>query len=264
MSEPSPLYGDAFYRHRDSTAEPAARRILPFLLPLLRPQSVVDLGCGDGSWLAVARENGVSDILGIEGPWIEEKRVKIPLSQFRRARLDQPLAIPRRFELALSLEVAEHLPPERAPGLIADLTKLAPVVLFSAAVPGQGGVGHINEEWPSYWAALFAREGYRAIDGLRFRFWDDPEIAFWYKQNLLLFASEDALAAHPALGSLAPLREGDPIAVVHPELYSRTLHRSQPRLGRWLKMMPLVLRRSLSGRERRASLTARGDSLRAR
>jgi SAM-dependent methyltransferase len=273
MSEDPSLYSDDFHRHLDATAEPSARRVFPLLLPLLRPQSSVDVGCGDGGWLAVARENGVSDVLGIEGPWIDEKRLKIPLSQFRRARLDEPLAIARRFDLALSLEVAEHLPPRRAAGLIAELARLAPVVLFSAAVPGQGGVDHKNEQWPSYWAGLFAREGYRAIDGFRFRLWDDPEIAFWYRQNLLLFASKKALAANPVLATLASLPQGVPTSVVHPELFSRTLRISRPRLGRWLKMMPRVLRRtfcretatSLSrSPSRPRPLTARGDSRRAR
>ncbi len=241
-------YGDDFYRYLDATAEASARRVLPLLFELIRPQSIVDVGCGDGGWLAVARENGIGDILGLEGPWIDEKRLKIPLSAFKRTRLDEPLPIQRRFDLALSLEVAEHLPPERAPGLVAELSRLAPVVLFSAAIPGQGGVDHKNEQWPRYWAELFSCGGYRAIDRLRFRLWEDPAVAFWYKQNLILFASEDALAANPSLAEASRLSPGGPIALVHPELFCRMLRLSEPRLGRWLKMMPRALRRSLSGR----------------
>jgi SAM-dependent methyltransferase len=241
-------YYDDFYRFLSTTAEPSARRVFPLLFEFVRPRSIVDVGCGDGGWLAVALASGIDDVLGVEGPWIDEARLKIPLDRFRRARLDEPLAIERRFDLALSLEVAEHLPPQRAPGLVEELTRLAPVVLFSAAIPGQGGVEHKNERWPFYWAQLFARHGYRAVDGLRFRLWEDPEVAYWYKQNLLLFAAAEALAANPALASVAALAPAGPIAVVHPDLFCRTLRLSRPRLGRWLKMAPQVLRRSVRRR----------------
>ncbi len=262
---PSPPYGDDFYRLLGGGAEASARRVFPLLFGLLRPRSIVDVGCGDGSWLAVARASGIADILGLEGPWIDEKRLKIPPSHFRRVRLDEPLAISRRFDLALSLEVAEHLPPERAPGFIAELTRLAPVVLFSAAVPGQGGVDHKNEQWPRYWAELFSRDDYRGIDALRFRLWEDPEVAFWYKQNLILFAAAAAVAENPVLAAALSLSPAGPIAVVHPDLFCQTLRLSRPGLGRWLKMMPRVLRRSLGGgAAARAALTARAGSLRAR
>jgi SAM-dependent methyltransferase len=248
--EPAPTasYGDDFYRLLDATAEASARRVLPLLFKFVRPRSIVDVGCGDGGWLAVALACGIDDVLGVEGPWIEDARLKIPLDRVRRARLDEPIPIERRFDLALSLEVAEHLPPPRAPSLVEELTRFAPLVLFSAAIPGQGGVEHKNERWPLYWAGLFARHGYQAVDGLRFRLWDDSEVAFWYKQNLLLFAAADALAANPALAALAAPAPSGPIAVVHPELYRRTLRLSRPRLGRWLKMAPQVLRRSVRSR----------------
>ena len=63
--------------------------------------------------------------------------------------LAQPLQIDRRFDLALSLEVAEHLPPECGSEFVQTLTDLSSVILFSAAIPFQGGTDHLNEQWPS-------------------------------------------------------------------------------------------------------------------
>ena len=238
-------YGDAFYRFLDATSEASARRIVPLLLDVVQIASIVDVGCGDGGWLAAARAAGIDDILGLDGPWIDKAVLKIPAANFRVVRLDEPVALARRFDLAISVEVAEHLPPERAALFVAELTQLAPLVLFSAAVPGQDGTHHLNEQWPGYWARLFAARGYRAIDMLRHRLWDDPTVAYWYKQNLLLYADAAALDANPVLAGAAATTPEEPIALIHPDLYSRQMRHAHPRIGRWLKMAPAVIRRSL-------------------
>jgi hypothetical protein len=92
--------------------------------------------------------------------------------------LRESVTITRTFDLAVSLEVAEHLPPERGEGFVEDLCRLAPVVLFSAAVPGQGDpkhTGHLNERWQSYWASLFHERGYERAECVRPAIWEDPE-----------------------------------------------------------------------------------------
>jgi Methyltransferase domain len=238
-------YSDQFYRDLENTALPSARRIVPIVVDLIAPQSVVDLGCGDGSWLSVFREHGASRILGFDGEWVDERRLRIPLADFRRAKLDRPVVADGRFDLAMSLEVAEHLPESRAAGFVADMTTLAPVVLFSAAIPEEGGLHHVNERWPSYWAELFAAQGFRAVDILRWRVWNDPRVTWWYKQNLLLFAHDDALARHPRLQAALAAAPQEPIAVVHPDRFVDAVRLTRPRFGRWLKMAPDVVRRSL-------------------
>ena len=243
-------YSEAFYGALDRTAEISARHILPLVFDLVPIASIVDVGCGDGGWLAAAQEFGITDVLGLEGPWIDAAALKIPAGQFRRVRLDQPFALDRRFDLAISLEVGEHLPAERAADFVGELVRLAPVILFSAAIPGQGGVHHLNEQWPAYWAGLFAACGYRVIDVLRYRLWADPAVAYWYKQNLLLFATGAALGMHPALAAAAAASPVEPIALIHPDLYDRATRLAQPRLGRWLKMAPRVLQRSLRPKRR--------------
>jgi len=238
-------YSEQFYRDLGSTALPSARRIVPILVDLIAPKSVVDFGCGDGSWLSVFREHGASRVLGFDGEWVDERLLRIPPSDFRRAKLDRPIAADGRFDLAMSLEVAEHLPESRAAGFVAELTALAPVVLFSAAIPEQGGLHHVNERWPSYWAELFAAQRFRALDILRWQVWNEPQVTWWYKQNLLLFAHDDALAANAKLSAARAASPKEPIAVVHPERFLDAVRLSRPGFGRWLKMAPDVIRRSL-------------------
>ncbi len=236
-------YSAAFYRDLDRTAAPSAALLVPRVLELVPARSVVDVGCGDGSWLAAFAAAGVAEILGLDGPWIAPAQLKISTKDFQRTDLGQPIRAEREFDLAMSLEVAEHLPPERAADFVADLCALAPVVLFAAAIPGQGGDHHVNEQWPGYWARLFTACGYRAADALRLASWNDDRIAWWYRQNIVLFASVEGLARFPRLaGSL--LAEGEDVAaLVHPACYAKVRRRAEPHLGRWLKMAPAAFRR---------------------
>lgn len=229
-------YSANFYRDLDQTSGPSAARVLPLVLSLLPVHSAVDVGCGDGSWLAALWALGVTDIMGVEGPWISPQQLKIPNEKVRRMRLDQAIRVERRFDLTLSLEVAEHLPPARADSFVADLVALAPAVLFSAAIPGQGGHHHLNEQWPVYWATLFAHRGYVAIDCLRPSLWADGSVAWWYRQNLMLFCDEATCAANPALAAAAVPSPDAVRALVHPECFAQQRRYAEPSFGRWLKM----------------------------
>jgi SAM-dependent methyltransferase len=229
-------YSAEFYRDLDQTSGPSAARVLPLVLSLLPVRSAVDVGCGDGSWLAALSALGVTDIMGVEGPWISPQQLKIPTDKVRRMRLDQAIRVNRRFDLALSLEVAEHLPPARAESFVADLVLLAPCVLLSAAIPGQGGHHHVNEQWPEYWAALFAQHDYAAVDCLRLPLWKDGNVAWWYRQNLMLFCDAATCAAYPALAAAAASSPGAVKALVHPECFTQQRRYAEPSFGRWLKM----------------------------
>ncbi len=250
----------------DSAAIAGARdspaRVVPVLGQMFRPASVVDVGCGLGSWLAAFREHGVADIVGIEGSWIDEARAGTRRSMLRVPReclvahdLAQPIDLGRRFDLAVSLEVAEHLPASTARGFVQLLTSLAPVVVFSAAVPFQGGTSHLNEQWPSYWAGLFAERGYAVADCLRPLIWNDERVAWYYRQNMLVFASEAGAEQHGVLDGHGSRGADARLDVVHPERYLQLAPPSPVRLyelvrGR-LKAGSPTLGRSLTATKRR-------------
>jgi 2-polyprenyl-3-methyl-5-hydroxy-6-metoxy-1,4-benzoquinol methylase len=162
-------YTSAYFDSHVAGSLRSAHAVLPLVLDLVDVKSAVDVGCGVGAWLSVLKELGVDDVLGIDGDYVEPKDLLIPKRCFTAHDLTQDFDVERTFDLALSLEVAEHLPPERAHSFVETLARLARVVLFSAAIPGQGGIAHVTERWPDYWAGLFAEHGYVPVDALRYR-----------------------------------------------------------------------------------------------
>ena len=218
---PESLYDDNFYEsHRDGAIS-SASVIVPVLIDLLAPRSVVDVGCGDGAWLNAFQAHGVKDLVGLDGAWAAPHCAALPGLKFVEHDLGQPINLDRSFDLALCLEVAEHLPPEGAQRFIDELTRLSRVVIFSAAIPFQGGEGHINEQWPNYWAKHFTANGYVCAANLRWRFWSDPRVMFWYRQNLLCFAAQTEDALVQRLQQAEAEWRAVPPDVAHPELYLR-------------------------------------------
>jgi SAM-dependent methyltransferase len=152
--------------------------------------SAVDLGCGVGTWLHVLKQRGATELCGVDGGWVSKEHLKIRTDEFIEHDLstDTWLDIDRAFDLAISLEVAEHLPYNSSGKFVELLTKLSDFVLFSAAIPGQGGVNHINEQWPNFWISLFENRDFVCFDVIRKNLWNDEAIPLWYRQNALLFA----------------------------------------------------------------------------
>lgn len=170
------------------------------------PETVVDVGCGEG-WFAREFHHLGASVLGVdyarpEGCAIEDF-VEWDLSRDRAEREEGWFDA----DLAVCLETAEHLPPERGPGLVADLVAIAPTVAFSAAVPGQRGLGHLNERWQSYWAGLFADHGYGPLLDVRDVLWNDDRVEPWYRQNIVVYVQGQGAA---------PLAMLD---VVHPKIF---------------------------------------------
>ena len=219
-----PLYGKTFFSAQSFASLQSARLVLPELLRHTRPRSMVDIGCGVGSWLRAAGDLGVGERLGVDGDYVDRNALMIEAEQFMPADLSKPgLADmiaerrPGRFDLVACLEVAEHLPFDRSFSLVDDLCALSDLVLFSAAIPFQHGTGHINEQWPEFWATQFRSHGYACFDLLRPQIWSRPDIDWWYSQNTLVFARQGS-EAHDALPADTVVGVG-PLARVHPEAW---------------------------------------------
>ena len=172
----------------------AAGRVMGIVCDRIAPLSVVDIGCGVGVWLKAALAAGAERAVGVDAAYVRPERIVDPRIEFHAQDLEAPIALNERFDLALCLEVAEHLSPGRAESLVGDLCALSDCVLFGAAIPGQGGIGHVNERWQSYWAGLFAAHDWRPLDLVRPAIWGERAIQPWYRQNMLLYLAPAARA----------------------------------------------------------------------
>jgi SAM-dependent methyltransferase len=200
-------YAEDMYEH--DRARASAQVVVPMVTALVHPTKVIDIGCGRGAWLRAFKDNGAGQIVGLDGDYIDLSTLLIPSDCFRPTNLAGAFETPAgSFDLAVCLEVAEHLPARQARHLVARLAAAAPVVLFSAAPPGQGGGGHVNCQPLSYWRALFEERGMKMLDPLRPRTRDDAEVAWWYRQNMVMFATPEAIAANPALAACGEVPKG--------------------------------------------------------
>lgn len=245
-------YDAAFYDTYSGDSGRSAAAFAPLVLDEIQPRSVLDVGCGVGTWLRAFLEAGVESVVGVDGPYVDRDQLLIPADRFVAADLTRALEIPRSlpqsFDLAVSMEVGEHLPDAASRTLVRSLTARAPVVLFSAAIPHQGGTDHVNEQWPTYWAQRFTDEGYATVDRLRLVFWNDDRVAYYYAQNALLFVEEGRLEDYPALVPYVTDPGTPGFDRVHPK---RWLEAHDPRrqpLRLVLAALPHALRRSLGRR----------------
>jgi SAM-dependent methyltransferase len=181
------IYRRDYYLAKQEGWSASAAALAAALLRVFPVRSVVDVGCGSGHLLAAFARAGVDDVLGLDGAHVPRDLLQIPPERFRAADLATLGSVGGRFDLACSLEYAEHLPPSRAASFVALLAEAAPVVLFSAAVPGQGGLGHVNERRQSYWAGLFAEHGRVPVDCIRPALYGAPGVAWYYAQNTLVY-----------------------------------------------------------------------------
>lgn len=241
-------YSAAFYDLRKRKSRRSARAVLPWVMELVAPRSVVDVGCGTGTWLSICREElGLTDLRGVEGPWVRPESLEIGAGDFAAHDLTRPWQPGRTWDLVVSLEVAEHLPASAAETFVDTLTSLGDVVLFSAAIPRQGGLHHHNEQWQSYWMQQFERRGFRAVDCVRGRFWNDPHVAYWYAQNAFFYVREQRIADYPALLQAERQYSLGRMDLVHPRHYLRRIQYAS--LVDWMRGMPLALVRSIGGQQ---------------
>lgn len=222
----SKFYDSGFYKEQEYSSYLSGKKVIPLVNDLFHPQSVVDIGCGIGNWLKVWIEDiGIADCLGVEGPYVDPNMLMVPKEKVQFADLKQPLHLDRRFDVCMSMEVAEHIEPSCAPVFVANLTRLSDIIVFSAAIPNQEGTYHINEQNPEYWAALFKKEGYVVVDYFRKQIWQDASINYWYRQNTLLFIKEEKLSAYPQLQPYYAATDPDFLLRIHPAMVAEKMER---------------------------------------
>jgi SAM-dependent methyltransferase len=195
----------------------SARTILSMIREYFDPRSIIDVGCGLGTWLKVAQEMGIADVRGVEGPWLKREDIVVASDLIVQVDLEKPFSLNRRFDMAVCLEVGEHLASTAAENLVDSLTAHADCVLYSAAIPFQGGHHHVNEQFLSYWVDLFAKRNYVVIDLIRGRIWEDKSILWWLRQNIVLFVHRDYLKTNEKLATEQKVNR--PVSVVHPDIY---------------------------------------------
>ena len=215
----SSAYTMKFFEERKAETWQAALRIIPYILDVVQPGSVIDVGCATGEFLAAFKKYGIEDIQGIDGAYVQNDLRVIPQDKFIPLDLNRPFTLDRTFDLAICLEVAEHLLPRSAANFIASLTRLAPIILFSAAIPHQGGTKHLNEQWPEYCANLFKQHGFVPVDALRQKIWLNREIPIVYRQNMLFFCKEEVLIGNEKLSQAYAETNPNGLSAVHPEMY---------------------------------------------
>ena len=217
MSTPR-KYDDTFYQFHLQGAITSAEAIIPIIQEYISPASVIDVGCGIGAWLKIWQEKGVKEITGVDGTYIDKKQLQIKEEYFQACNLENGYKSNKRYDLVTSLEVAEHLSEKSAEPFIESLCMLGDIILFSAAIPGQEGTMHINEQYPYYWVTIFSKKGYIPIDCIRQRIWNDKKIQWWYRQNILFFVKEGSLENYPKLKDAYNACGDKVLSLVHPEM----------------------------------------------
>ena len=229
-----------------ATTESSAHIVLRLLFESIPVSSVVDVGCGVASWLCAAIELGIDDVVGLDGRYVDAQHLMIDPTRFRACDLQagplrHSLAVQRSFDFAMCLTVAEHLSNDRAESFIGELCDLSDLILFSAAIPGQGGTHRLNEQWPSYWNGLFVSRGFTCFDVLRFRLWQEGACEWWYLQSLLLFARRETVSFTKA-ARLGPPVAAPPLPLLHPRALPHMLEHASERIAAQIASHQLLAR----------------------
>lgn len=203
----SNLYTESWFDQQVIGSIAAAGKIVPFIMERYQPESIVEFGCGIGAWGKEFSEFKGVNYCGIDGSHVNGEKLLFPRRFFISQELNSAAPV-GQFDLAISLETAEHLRQETARNFVKALCDSAPRVVFSAAIPNQSGTGHINEQWQSYWASIFSSYGYVPGTEIREAFWGEEEVPWWYLQNILTFEKSNGLINIPKS-----------IDVVHPRAY---------------------------------------------
>jgi len=159
------LYDDSFFAQwggQNAEYVRSCRAVAEEIFAQYRPATIIDFGCGAGFQDQRFCELGVQ-VTPLDMFVCPPQFRASGIPGIRAVDLSAPLPddfLPRA-DLALCLDVAEHIEPERAVVLVGNLTRFTDLVVFTAAPPWQGGTGHVNEQPFAYWRKLFNAAGFR-------------------------------------------------------------------------------------------------------
>jgi hypothetical protein len=247
MLEQHRNYSSDYYQAYRGGSYASASAVVPIVMQCVKPASVIDAGCGVGTWLRAFMDAGVTDIRGLDGSYVDRDQLLIPDAAFTPTNLETGFTLDRTYELAMSVEVAEHLTQGAAATFVESLCRAAPVVMFGAAIPHQGGDVHINEQWQDYWVDLFGRHDYVAIDCIRPLIWNNPAVAYYYAQNTLIYVRRDRLGAYPMLNATYEHQRWPIHSLVHPRKWLEAQTPRSLTLGRLVRALPYVFARAVWG-----------------
>lgn len=208
-------YDNAFFERIKEGSFLSAKPILDVIYRVYPIKSIVDFGCGFGAWLTAAKSLGADELRGIDGDWVNPGKLMLPEIDFSHGNFESPIPNPGRYDISMSAEVGEHVSEASADFLVDALCAASDLVLFGAAIPGQTGTNHINCKFQSWWAAKFREREFLVIDGVRPHVWNNDEVHWWYRQNLLLYCKKEN---KDLLAKIKPL-EQPVLDIVHPSNY---------------------------------------------
>ena len=213
------MYSASYYKKHETGSYQSAIQILEYINSFINFNSVIDFGCGMGTWCKALNNLGIKDFLGIDKHQYDPAYMLIPKEKYIQFDLRKPLVLTRRADMVISVEVAEHINSEYSDIFIKNLCSCSKFVLFSAAISHQGGTGHINEKSCTYWEKIFNKYGYKAIDCIRPYFWNNEQIEIWYRNNCLLYIEQytyEKISTHIPQNTY-------PLDIIHPSMLNRIL-----------------------------------------
>ena len=172
------------YHQIECEEGPFAERLARWIGCLLDPLTVLDIGCGPGTYVRALREIGV-DAIGID----TDERVAGQQYLLQQSLFDTKL----QAELVLFLEVAEHIDQDKADAIVTSITGAVEpggMLIWSAAHPGQGGTGHINCQPKSYWDTKLKEAGLERNEKMEAKLLDYVKSGYhmgWFLQNAMLY-----------------------------------------------------------------------------
>jgi len=212
------MYSKLYYKKHQDGSYASAYKILKYLTTFITIESIIDFGCGVGTWCSAAQNLSINNIMGVDQNLYDSSYMLIPNKNYLQRDLQKSVSLDMKMDLVISVEVGEHIESRYSHVFINTLCQHGDIILFSAALPYQGGTGHINEKPCSYWRDIFSDLDYIAIDCIRGVFWEDDDVEVWYKNNTILYV-RDGLQ----FDILNKISSSYPIDIIHPDMLQRIL-----------------------------------------